>query len=212
MTGRHPCGARCVRPATGRLQPDQELRRLYGRVGQPRRYPAHALNRPPSGPVILSEAKNPPWRKGSFLRSSRQTRAFEPNGYWQSPVIAINKFPNVNKREIWKLIQDECTANLLTAFPDQREPGQSYRRASGDAWEMFVEEYLNSNDTLRKEGIRAVRLSGQDFRRLMAGLDANELEHKDVDFFLSRSERSRRSSSVWSIVPESKLRRAHKGR
>lgn len=98
--------------------------------------------------------------------------------------FAINKFPNVNKREIWKLIQDEYTANLLTAFPDQREPGQSYRRASGDAWEMFVEEYLNSNDTLRKEGIRAVRLSGQDFRRLMAGLDANELEHKDVDFFL----------------------------
>ena len=98
--------------------------------------------------------------------------------------FAINKFPNVNKREIWKLIQDEYTANLLIAFPDQREPGQSYRRASGDAWEMFVEEYLNSNDTLRKEGIRAVRLSGQDFRRLMTGLDANDLEPKDVDFFL----------------------------
>ena len=98
--------------------------------------------------------------------------------------FAINKFPSVNKREIWKLIQDEYTANLLTAFPDQREPGQSYRRASGDAWEMFVEEYLNSNDRLRKEGIRAVRLSGQDFRRLMTGLDTNDLEPKDVDFFL----------------------------
>lgn len=98
--------------------------------------------------------------------------------------FAINKFPSVNKREIWKLIQDEYTANLLTAFPDQREPGQSYRRASGDAWEMFVEEYLNSNAILRKEGIRAVRLSGQDFRRLVYGLDANDLEPKDVDFFL----------------------------
>ena len=72
--------------------------------------------------------------------------------------FAINKYPGVNKRDIWKLIQDEYTAHLQDAFPDQREPGQSYRRASGDAWEMFVEEYLNSNDELRKTGIRAVRL------------------------------------------------------
>ena len=98
--------------------------------------------------------------------------------------FAINKFPGVNKRDIWKLIQDQYTANLLVAFPDQAEPGQSYRRASGDAWEMFVEEYINSNLTLRKEGIRAVRLVGKDFSRLVTSLDATELRPKDVDFFL----------------------------
>ena len=97
--------------------------------------------------------------------------------------FAINKNPDVNKRDIWKLIQDEYVGNLLTKFPDQREPGQSYRRASGDAWEMFVEEYLNSNDTLRREGLRAVRLSGEDFNRLASSLEV-ELRPKDIDLFL----------------------------
>lgn len=96
---------------------------------------------------------------------------------------AINKDPKVNKRDIWKLIQDEYVAHLHKRFPDQQEPGQSYRRASGDAWEMFVEEYLNSNSALRHEGIRAVSLSGTDFDRLTASLEI-DLRPKDVDLFL----------------------------
>ncbi len=48
---------------------------------------------------------------------------------------------------------------------------------------MFVEEYLNSNDRLRKEGLRAVRLHGEDFKRLTAALNV-DLRPKDVDFFL----------------------------
>lgn len=96
---------------------------------------------------------------------------------------AINEDPTVNKRDIWKLIQDEYVANLHKRFPDQAEPSQSYRRASGDAWEMFVEEYLNSNDRLRKEGLRAVRLQGEDFKRLTAALNV-DLRPMDVDFFL----------------------------
>ena len=86
---------------------------------------------------------------------------------------AINEDPSVNKRDIWKLIQDEYVANLQERFPDQAEPSQSYRRASGDAWEMFVEEYLNSNSVLRREGLRAVRLQGQDFKRLVAALNVD---------------------------------------
>ena len=78
---------------------------------------------------------------------------------------AINKDPSLNKRSIWKLIQEEYVAHIRERFPDQVEPGQSYRRASGDAWEMFVAEYLNSNALLRREGIRAVSLSGTDFDR-----------------------------------------------
>lgn len=97
--------------------------------------------------------------------------------------FAINKNPEVNKRDIWKLIQDEYVENLRDKFPDQREPGQSYRRASGDAWEMFIEEYLNSNDRLRKEGLRAIRLRGEDFDRLAAALKVN-LRPTDVDIFL----------------------------
>lgn len=98
--------------------------------------------------------------------------------------FAINKYPEVNKRDIWKLIQDEYVAHLQVAFPLQQEPGQSYRRASGDAWEMFIEEYLNSNAVLRKQGIRAIRLSGADFDNLMAALGTEQLRARDVDFFL----------------------------
>lgn len=98
--------------------------------------------------------------------------------------FAINKYPEINKRDTWKLIQDEYLDNLQSSFPSQREPGQSYRRASGDAWEMFVEEYLNSNDKLRQEGIRAVRLSGEDFTRLTTSLGATDLRARDVDLFL----------------------------
>ena len=97
--------------------------------------------------------------------------------------LTFNKDPSANKRDIWKLIQGEYVQNLHEKFPDQREPGQSYRRAAGDAWEMFIEEYLNSNDVLRREGLRAVRLSGEDFKRLAAALDVN-VRPKDVDLFL----------------------------
>ena len=97
--------------------------------------------------------------------------------------FAINKNPEVNKRDIWKLIQDEYVENLGQAFPDQAEPGQSYRRAAGDAWEMFVEEYLNSNARLREEGIRAIRLSGSDFKSFVNSLDV-DIRVRDVDLFL----------------------------
>ena len=75
-------------------------------------------------------------------------------------------------------------AHLRDAFPDQAEPGRSYRRAAGDAWEMFVEEYINSNDLLRREGIRAVSLSGSDFENLMAALGVSDVRPRDVDLFL----------------------------
>ena len=38
MTGRHPSGEQFVRHAIGRLHQHQELRRLHGRMGQPRRH------------------------------------------------------------------------------------------------------------------------------------------------------------------------------
>ena len=96
---------------------------------------------------------------------------------------AINRDPGINKRDIWQMIQNEYVAHLHEQFPEQREPGQSYRRESGAAWEMFVEEYLNSNLVLRKEGIRAVNLSGADLERLMASLRV-DVRPKDVDLFL----------------------------
>lgn len=96
---------------------------------------------------------------------------------------AINRDPSVNKRDTWKLIQEEYETNLPVAFPEQRDPAQSFRRASGDAWEMFVEDYLNSNVMLRREGIRAVRLSGIDFDNLVDALKV-EVRSRDVDFFL----------------------------
>ena len=97
--------------------------------------------------------------------------------------FAINKNPEINKRDIWKLIGDEYIENLRNKFPDQRDPAQSYRRASGDAWEMFVEEYLNSNDVLKRRGLRAVRLTGDDFDSLTSSLDL-DLRPRDVDLFM----------------------------
>lgn len=98
--------------------------------------------------------------------------------------FAINKNPGVNKRDIWKLIQEEYVAHLQGAFPESAEPGQSYRRAAGDAWEMFIEEYINSNVLLRREGIRAVSLSGSDFENLASALEVPDVRPKDVDLFL----------------------------
>lgn len=97
--------------------------------------------------------------------------------------FAINKNPGVNKREIWKLIENEYITNLRESFPEQREPAQSYRRASGEAWEMFVEDYINSNTMLKKRGLRAVQLSGEDFRRLVSSLDLS-IRPRDVDLFV----------------------------
>ena len=116
--------------------------------------------------------------------------------------FAINKNPGINKREIWKIIQDEYVGNLQSTFPGQQEPGQSYRRASGDAWEMFVEEYLNSNDRLRQEGIRTVRLGGEDFDRLTAALGADSLRPKDVDLFLQGVDESGSLKVFGALFPK----------
>ena len=97
--------------------------------------------------------------------------------------FAINKNPGVNKRDIWKLIGDEYISNLRDTFPDQQDPSQSYRRTSGDAWEMFVEEYLNSNAVLKQRGLRAVRLTGDDFDRLAEALNLT-IRPRDVDLFV----------------------------
>ena len=99
--------------------------------------------------------------------------------------FAINKDPSINKRDIWELIKREYTDNLQASFPNQEDPGQSYRRAGGDAWEMFVQEYLNSNDILRQKGLRAVRLKGEDFDALVANLALSSVVRPlDVDLFL----------------------------
>lgn len=93
--------------------------------------------------------------------------------------------PSMNKAEIWRYLKDTYRANLRLSYPDQEDPSQSYRRAGGDAWENFVTEYLNANPKLRSEGIRVVRLTGDDFCRLMSRLGlADRLRPRDVDRFL----------------------------
>lgn len=96
---------------------------------------------------------------------------------------ALGREPQANKRDVWKLIQSIYQTELRRSFPDQEDPGQSFRRASGDAWEAFVQDYINSNPILQKEGVRAVRLQGDDFRKLTRALGI-QLRPKDVDMFL----------------------------
>lgn len=96
---------------------------------------------------------------------------------------SLGRDPRANKKQVWKLIQSIYQHELRGSFPDQEDPAQSFRRASGDAWEAFVQDYINSNPTLQKEGIRAVRLQGEDFRKLMKSLGLS-LRPKDIDMFL----------------------------
>lgn len=96
---------------------------------------------------------------------------------------AIEFDPTVNKRDVWKLIEGIYEENIRQVFPQQRDPAQSFKRVSGDAFEMFIYEYLNANRVLQREGIRAVRLKGRDFQRLMSRLGL-PLRPKDIDLFL----------------------------
>ena len=117
---------------------------------------------------------------------------------------AINKDPAINKREIWKLIQDEYTKHLPEHFPDQQEPSQSYRRASGDAWEMFVEEYLNTNELLRREGIRSRRAQ----RRGLWQTDESAwlgFASTGCRFLPTRCRRDWNCANLRGIVPEGQL-------
>lgn len=105
-------------------------------------------------------------------------------------VYAINRWKEMNPTEIWKIIEEVYEANLRREFPNQKDTAQSFRRASGDAFESFLEGYLNSNYLLQKEGIRAVKLIGEDFDRLIQGMglrhpqQGRPLEPRDVDIFL----------------------------
>jgi len=105
-------------------------------------------------------------------------------------MYGLNRSRETNPTEIWKLIENIYEQHLRELFPNQRDPAQSFRRASGDAFEAFLEGYLNSNSFLQREGIRAVRLAGDDFDRFMRSLGLKQpksgraLEPKDVDLFL----------------------------
>ena len=66
MTSWNPCGARHIRPQASGLPRRSQLRRLMGRVGQPRRHSHRSLNRPVPPPVVLADAgTHPPARHSS---------------------------------------------------------------------------------------------------------------------------------------------------
>lgn len=98
----------------------------------------------------------------------------------------LERFPGVNSTELWVKLKEIYTKNLHLSFPDQEEPGQSYRRASGDAFETYLIEYLNNIPALERAGIRALRLKGDAFVNFIRSLDIsiNEIREKDVDIFL----------------------------
>ncbi len=98
----------------------------------------------------------------------------------------LERFPEINGKELWVLIKQIYTQNLKLSFPDQEEPGQSYRRTSGDAFESYLIEYLNSIPLIEKAGIRAIRLKGYAFENFITSLSlsTDEIRQKDVDIFL----------------------------
>lgn len=98
----------------------------------------------------------------------------------------LERFPDTNSTELWTRIKEVYTKNLLVSFPEQEEPGQSYRRASGDAFETYLIEYLNSIDILEKAGIRALQLKGKAFTNFISSLNLNpdDIRERDVDIFL----------------------------
>lgn len=99
---------------------------------------------------------------------------------------ALERFPEANVTELWTRLKEIYTKHLHVSFPQQEEPGQSYRRASGDAFEAYLIEYLNSIAAIQKAGVRAVRLKGEAFSNFVRslGLSTNEVREKDVDIFL----------------------------
>jgi hypothetical protein len=99
---------------------------------------------------------------------------------------SLERFPTINGTELWTRIKEIYTKNLHLSFPNQEEPGQSYRRASGDAFETYLIEYLNNVPVLEKAGIRAMRLKGDAFKNFITSLSlsTNEIREKDVDIFL----------------------------
>lgn len=96
---------------------------------------------------------------------------------------ALARSPSLNRRDIWKLIEQVYEENVRQSFPDQHDPAQSFRRASGDAFEAYVQAYINSNTLLQNEGVQAVRLRGKDFIGLTNRLSL-PLRVKDIDLFL----------------------------
>lgn len=100
-------------------------------------------------------------------------------------IYAAARDPNANKKEVWDFLKGIYTKKLHEVYPEQEDPAQSYRRASGDAFEYFVLQYINSNPSLAKHGIRAIRLAGEDFDKFIKRLDLHGMvRQKDVDIFL----------------------------
>jgi hypothetical protein len=98
----------------------------------------------------------------------------------------LARYPNENSTSLWRRIKEIYTADLKQSFPEQDEPGQSYRRTSGDAFEGYLIEYLNNIPAIEKAGIRALRLRGDAFANFITslGLSVNIVREKDVDIFL----------------------------
>lgn len=98
----------------------------------------------------------------------------------------LERFPNINSKDLWVMIKNIYTQNLKLSFPEQEEPGQSYRRTSGDAFESYLIEYINNIPAIEKAGLRAIRLKGNAFENFITslGISTEEIREKDVDIFL----------------------------
>ena len=110
MTSGNPCGARHIRPQASGLPRRSQLRRLMGRVGQPRRHPHRNLTAPFPLPVVLADAgTHPPARHSSAPLRVRAVR--EP------PV----PFPSLTTRHS-QLSTAEPRNLVVVAPPPSRAP------------------------------------------------------------------------------------------
>jgi len=116
----------------------------------------------------------------------------------------LERFPEINGKELWVLIKNIYTQNLRLSFPEQEEPGQSYRRASGDAFESYLIEYLNNIPAVEKAGIRAIRLKGDAFKNFVSSLNlsTDEIREKDVDIFLQGVKPNGQVSIFGALFPK----------
>lgn len=97
--------------------------------------------------------------------------------------FALERVPGTNPPQTWRVIEEIYNAKVGEAFGPQKDLAGSFKCVSGDAWADFIETYINSNDALRSEGIKASRFTGKDFQRLMDRLQLG-LQPEDADMFL----------------------------
>lgn len=100
----------------------------------------------------------------SALKSSLSLpKAKNRDVIYQAFKLAVSLAPQANASDLWHHVVYRIYMEQLKATKPYKDPGQSWKRASGDAFELFLADYYNT--MFKNNGLRLIPLTRDESKK-----------------------------------------------